>query len=34
VNEYTINGETDEALLNDWLRRENASPKYWMPRLA
>ena len=34
VAEYTINGQTDEAILNAWLKRENATPKYWMPRLA
>lgn len=34
VAEYTINGQTDEAILNAWLKRENAAPKYWMPRLA
>ncbi|WP_377295989.1 TIGR01459 family HAD-type hydrolase [Rhizobium sp. SGZ-381] len=32
--EYTINGETDEAILNAYLERENATPKWWMPRLA
>ena len=34
VAEYTINGETDEAILQAWLKQENAAPKYWMPRLA
>jgi HAD superfamily hydrolase (TIGR01459 family) len=34
VAEYTINGETDEAVLKAWLKSENAAPKYWMPRLA
>ncbi len=34
VAEYTVNGETDEAILNAWLKSENAAPKYWMPRLA
>ena len=34
VREYTVNGETDEAILNEWLRQENAAPKFWMPRLA
>lgn len=34
VAEYTVNGQTDEAILNAWLKRENAAPKYWMPRLA
>ncbi|MDO1581165.1 TIGR01459 family HAD-type hydrolase [Rhizobium oryzicola] len=32
--EYTINGETDEAILNAYLKREGATPKWWMPRLA
>lgn len=32
--EYTVNGQTDEAILNAWLKREGAAPKYWMPRLA
>ncbi len=34
VAEYTVNGETDEAILQAWLKRENATPKFWMPRLA
>ncbi|MFB9950449.1 TIGR01459 family HAD-type hydrolase [Rhizobium puerariae] len=34
VAEYTVNGQTDEAILNAWLKAENAAPKYWMPRLA
>lgn len=34
VAEYTVDGQTDEAILNAWLKRENATPKYWMPRLA
>lgn len=34
VNEYTINGEIDEAVMNAWLKREGASPRWWMPRLA
>jgi HAD superfamily hydrolase (TIGR01450 family) len=34
VNEYTINGEIDEAVMNAWLKREGALPKWWMPRLA
>jgi HAD superfamily hydrolase (TIGR01450 family) len=34
VAEYAVNGETDEAILNAWLKSENAAPKYWMPRLA
>lgn len=32
--DYALNGRTDEALLNAWLERENAAPKFWMPRLA
>lgn len=32
--EYTVNGETDEAILNAYLQREAATPKWWMPRLA
>lgn len=32
--EYTLHGKTDEALLNAFLERENATPKFWMPRLA
>jgi HAD superfamily hydrolase (TIGR01450 family) len=31
--EYTINGETDEAILHAFLDREQAAPKWWMPRL-
>eukprot|EP00913_Durusdinium_trenchii_P026909 g25244.t1 len=34
VGEYTVNGETDEAILKAWLKSENAAPKFWMPRLA
>jgi len=34
VNEYTINGAIDEAVMNAWLKREGASPRWWMPRLA
>lgn len=34
VAEYTVNGETDEAILQAWLKQENAAPKFWMPRLA
>ncbi|AYC99784.1 TIGR01459 family HAD-type hydrolase [Neorhizobium sp. NCHU2750] len=34
VAEYTVNGETDEAILKAWLKAENAAPKFWMPRLA
>ena len=32
--EYTVNGKTDEAILNAYLKREGATPKWWMPRLA
>lgn len=32
--EYTVNGKPDEAILNAWLKRENAAPNYWMQRLA
>lgn len=32
--EYTVNGQTDEAILNAYLKREGATPKWWMPRLA
>ena len=32
--DYALHGRTDEALLNAWLERENAAPKFWMPRLA
>ena len=32
--EYTLHGETDEAILNAYLKREGATPKWWMPRLA
>ncbi len=32
--EYTLNGETDEALLNAYLKSQNAAPGWWMPRLA
>ena len=34
IREYTIGDRTDEALLNAYLARENAAPKWWMPRLA
>jgi HAD superfamily hydrolase (TIGR01450 family) len=34
AKEYTLNGETDEAILNAYLEREKAAPKWWMPRLA
>ncbi|QLF69517.1 TIGR01459 family HAD-type hydrolase [Peteryoungia desertarenae] len=32
--EYSPNGQTDEAELHAFLARENAAPKFWMPRLA
>ncbi|MGV8936216.1 MAG: TIGR01459 family HAD-type hydrolase [Allorhizobium sp.] len=32
--EYTVNGKPDEAILNAYLKRENAAPKFWMQRLA
>lgn len=34
AGEYTVNGKPDEAILNAWLKRENAAPNYWMQRLA
>lgn len=34
AQEYTINGETDEAILTAYLERERAAPRWWMPRLA
>jgi HAD superfamily hydrolase (TIGR01450 family) len=34
AKEYTLNGETDEAILTAYLERERATPKWWMPRLA
>ncbi len=34
AGEYTVNGKPDEAILNSWLKRENAAPNYWMQRLA
>ncbi|MFK3689246.1 TIGR01459 family HAD-type hydrolase [Agrobacterium tumefaciens] len=34
VAEYTLNGQTDEALLNAYLKGQGASPGWWMPRLA
>jgi HAD superfamily hydrolase (TIGR01450 family) len=34
AQEYTLNGETDEAILTAYLERERATPKWWMPRLA
>lgn len=32
--EYTVNGKPDEAILNAYLKRENAEPRFWMQRLA
>ncbi|MCM2441768.1 TIGR01459 family HAD-type hydrolase [Agrobacterium vitis] len=32
--EYTKGGKTDETMLNAYLEREAATPKWWMPRLA
>ncbi|TZG37736.1 TIGR01459 family HAD-type hydrolase [Agrobacterium sp. B1(2019)] len=32
--EYTLNGQTDEALLNAYLKGQGAAPGWWMPRLA
>lgn len=34
AGEYTQNGMTDETMLNAYLQREAAEPKWWMPRLA
>jgi HAD superfamily hydrolase (TIGR01450 family) len=34
ISEYAPGGKIEEAALHDYLRRENASPKWWMPRLA
>lgn len=31
--EYVVDGRTDETRLSAFLARENASPKWWMPRL-
>lgn len=32
--EYTLNDQTDEALLNAYLKGQGAAPGWWMPRLA
>ncbi len=32
--EYTLNGQTDEALVNAYLKGQGAAPGWWMPRLA
>ncbi|MGO8470354.1 HAD hydrolase-like protein, partial [Rhizobium leguminosarum] len=29
AKEYTLNGETEEAILNAYIERENAAPKWW-----
>ncbi|TCL75810.1 TIGR01459 family HAD-type hydrolase [Rhizobium sp. BK251] len=34
AQEYTLNGNTDEALLNAYLEGQGAKPLWWMPRLA
>jgi HAD superfamily hydrolase (TIGR01450 family) len=34
AREYMVEGKTDEAALGAFLAREQASPKYWMPRLV
>ena len=34
AREYMVDGATDEAALGAFLAREQASPKFWMPRLA
>lgn len=34
AREYTVDGRTDEAKLAAYLKAEEASPKWWMPRLA
>jgi HAD superfamily hydrolase (TIGR01450 family) len=34
IAEYSVDGETDEAIMQEWLKSENAAPKFWMPRLA
>ncbi|MDX3925657.1 MAG: TIGR01459 family HAD-type hydrolase [Shinella sp.] len=33
AQEYVIDGRTDETLLDAFLKREGAAPKWWMPRL-
>lgn len=32
--EYSLKGETDQALLNAYLKSQGATPGWWMPRLA
>ncbi|MGF0537130.1 TIGR01459 family HAD-type hydrolase [Agrobacterium sp. ES01] len=34
AGEYTVDGKTDEAILNAYLKRESATPVFWMQRLA
>jgi len=34
AREYMVDGHTDEAALGAFLAREQASPKWWMPRLV
>ncbi|NTH11253.1 TIGR01459 family HAD-type hydrolase [Agrobacterium rhizogenes] len=34
AREYVVDGHTDEAALGAFLAREQASPKWWMPRLV
>lgn len=34
AREYVVDGHTDEAALGAFLAREQASPRWWMPRLA
>ncbi|PZM07726.1 TIGR01459 family HAD-type hydrolase [Rhizobium tubonense] len=34
AGEYVVDGNTDETALSAFLQREQASPKWWMPRLV
>jgi HAD superfamily hydrolase (TIGR01450 family) len=34
AREYVVDGNTDETALSSFLQREQASPKWWMPRLV
>ena len=34
AREYVVDGHTDEAALGAFLAREQASPRWWMPRLV
>jgi HAD superfamily hydrolase (TIGR01450 family) len=34
AREYVVEGHTDETALGAFLAREQASPRYWMPRLV